>query len=224
MISVLIVDDDPAVRRLVSIHLNEAGFYTLQAENGQEALDLLQIKKCDAAVIDVMMPHMDGFELTQTIRDDYDLPIILLTAKSALSDKESGFRSGTDDYLVKPFEPQELIFRLNALLRRYNKQQSANIQIGNTIIDTKSYEVQVGDSSMLLPLKEFELLSFLATSPRQTFSRTQLIDSVWSLDFDGDERTIDVHIKRLRERFKNRHPGFEILTVRGVGYKLEETE
>ncbi len=219
---VLIVDDDPNIRQLVTVHLNKRGFHLLQAENGFQALEILENEKCDLAIIDIMMPVMDGIRLTEEIRRYYDIPIILLTAKRQIEDKEKGYTAGTDDYLVKPFEPKELIFRIQALLRRYGKQNDAIIKLGKTTINRKNYEIQIGDQAILLPLKEFELLYFLASHPNQVFSRDHLITEIWGLDYEGKERTVDVHIKRLRERLKPRTNDFYIKTIRGVGYALEE--
>lgn len=207
---------------LVEVHLVEEGYRVYKATDGMQALNLMKEHSFDLAVVDVMMPFMDGFELTKEIRKMYDIPIILLTAKDQLKDKEEGFASGTDDYLVKPFEPKELIFRINALLRRYDKfDDDTIIGIGRTKIDKRSYEVQVGDRTLLLPLKEFELLYYLMSHPRQVLSREQLIEAVWGIDYDGDERTVDVHVKRLRERFSKLTDDFQIRTVRGIGYSLE---
>ncbi|MGX6444178.1 response regulator transcription factor [Neobacillus sp. K501] len=221
MKTILIVDDDEHILFLVKGILMKEGFKVLSAENGAAASKLLKDQLCDLAIVDVMMPIMDGYELTKEIRKFYDIPIILLTAKSQIEDKEEGFESGTDDYLIKPFEPKELIFRVNALLRRYGNSSEANINLGTLHINKKSYEIRVNNKTFMLPLKEFELLSFLATHPNQVFSRSHLIEKVWGLDFDGDERTVDVHIKRLRERFGKIAEDFVIKTIRGVGYSLE---
>ncbi|WP_096273424.1 response regulator transcription factor [Paucisalibacillus globulus] len=219
---ILIADDDPYILQLVSIHLSQAGYQVHLAKDGTEAVNILINKPCDLAVVDIMMPFMDGFTLTKHIRKKYDIPVILLTAKNELDDKEEGFRSGTDDYLVKPFEPKELLLRIEALLRRYNKQPIESfIKLGMTTINKHNYEVQIGDRTVILPLKEFDLLYFLASYPMQVFTRNQIIEQVWGLDFEGDERTVDVHIKRLRERFTNITNDFQIKTIRGVGYLLE---
>ncbi|MBS4174120.1 response regulator transcription factor [Bacillus sp. FJAT-49736] len=225
MTTILIVDDDPNIIKLVSIHLTEVGNKVFKATNGIEALEILDKEKCDLAVVDVMMPHMDGYSLTKEIREHYDIPIILLTAKNQIEDKEQGFRSGTDDYLTKPFEPKELLFRIKALLRRFDKQPAdSRVSIGNTTLDKRSYEVQIGSKTILLPLKEFELLYFLMSQPKQVFTRDHLIEHIWGLDFEGDERTVDVHIKRLRERFSKLSADFQIKTVRGIGYFLEAAQ
>jgi two-component system, OmpR family, response regulator len=222
MKTILIVDDDILILNLVHIHLTDQGYHVLQAKDGMEALEVLKKEACDLAIVDVMMPFMDGYTLTKQIRKEFDIPVILLTAKNQIEDKEQGYQAGTDDYLVKPFEPKELSFRIKALLRRYENQADESIlSIGNTTINKKSYEVQIGNRTLLLPLKEFELLTYLVSNPRQVFSREHLINHIWGLDFEGDERTVDVHIKRLRERFSTLTDDFNINTVRGVGYLLE---
>ncbi len=169
-----------------------------------------------------MMPHKDGYEVCEEIRSYYDFPIILLTAKDQLEDKEKGFLAGTDDYVTKPFEPKELIFRIKALLRRYEVVNEKMIVLNNTSIDRKSYEVHCSGRLLILPMKEFELLAQLASYPGRIFTREELIHLIWGADFNGDNRTIDVHVKRLRERFGHTDD-FVITTVRGVGYKLEVT-
>lgn len=222
MTTILIVDDDIHILNLVNIQLSNQGYRVFKAKDGMEALGIFKKEVCDLAIIDVMMPFMDGFTLTREIRKQYNIPILLLTAKSQIEDKEQGFQAGTDDYLVKPFEPMELVFRIKALLRRYHHQAEESIlRIGNTTINKKSYEVQSGNQTMLLPLKEFELLSYLVSNPKQVFSREHLIEQIWGIDYEGDERTVDVHIKRLRERFSNGTDDFQIKTVRGVGYLVE---
>lgn len=222
MTNILIVDDDINILKLVNIHLSKLGYRVFKAKDGLEALKILNKETCHLAVIDVMMPFMDGYILTKELRKQSDIPVILLTAKNQIEDKEQGFQSGTDDYLVKPFEPRELSFRIQALLRRYNHDSNeAVVRIGNTTINTKSYEVQIGDRMILLPLKEFELLYFLASRPMQVFSRSNLIEHIWGLEYEGNERTVDVHVKRLRERFSKLTDDFQIKTVRGVGYSLE---
>ncbi|MDY0407675.1 response regulator transcription factor [Virgibacillus soli] len=221
MTTILVVDDDQNILNLVSVYLKDEGFNVLKAENGQEALNLLEKNPCDMAIVDVMMPVIDGYELTKDIRNFYDIPIILLTAKDQLKDKEKGFLSGTDDYLVKPFEPKELLYRIKALFRRYEKNTEDVITLGSTVINKKNYVVEIDDKSFLLPLKEFELLFYLASHPSQVFSRGHLIERIWGFDYDGDERTVDVHIKRLRERFTKITSDFHIKTIRSVGYALE---
>nr|WP_231784182.1 response regulator transcription factor [Lentibacillus sp. JNUCC-1] len=218
--SILIVDDDPHIRELLRFYLHKEGYRTVEAGDGQEALDVLEETQCHLAIVDVMMPHVDGYELCKEIRTDYDIPVLMLTAKGEMADKEKGFIAGTDDYVVKPFEPKEVLFRVQALLRRYQMVNEQAIHVGQTTINRKSYEVESNGKTLILPLKEFELLAQLASYPEQIFSREQLLELVWGRDYEGSDRTIDVHIKRLRERFANEGSGFEIETVRGLGYKL----
>ncbi|MCH1626285.1 response regulator transcription factor [Ferdinandcohnia quinoae] len=224
MRTVLIAEDDQHVRYLVKDLLTKEGFLVLQGADGEEALRVLDEHYCDLAIVDIMMPKKDGYRVTKEIREKYDIPVIILTAKSQIEDKEKGFSAGSDDYLVKPFEPKELLFRINALLRRYGKVTDANIKIGSMFINKKSYEVEINGKNYILPLKEFELLYFLASWPNQVFSRTQLIEKVWGIDYEGDERTVDVHIKRLRERISQTASDLIIKTIRGIGYSLEVTK
>src|SRR5690625_1692321 len=184
--TILIVDDDQHIRNLVSVYLKEEGFIVVEAKNGQKALNILEKEHCDMAIVDIMMPVIDGYELTKDIREYYDIPIILLTAKDQIEDKEKGFLSGTDDYLVKPFEQKELLYRIRALFRLYEINTDDIITLGSTVINKKNYEVDIGNRSFLLPLKEFELLFFLASHPAQVFSRGQLIERIWGFDYEGD--------------------------------------
>ncbi|MBT2685627.1 response regulator transcription factor [Bacillus sp. ISL-37] len=221
MAAILIVDDDPNILFLVKSQLQGAGHVVYQAQDGTGALKTLNETVIDLAVVDLMMPGMDGYELTKQIRELHDIPVIMLTAKGQIEDKEQGFLSGTDDYIVKPFDPKELIFRINALFRRYQKRSNMLITIGNVTINQQNFEVQVGDKTLILPLKEFELLSYMAAKPNQVFTRNQLIEEIWGLDFSGDERTLNVHVKRLRDRFSELTDDFAIKTIRGVGYLVE---
>ncbi|NMM54765.1 response regulator transcription factor [Paenibacillus aquistagni] len=221
MIHLLIADDDAHIRELLRYSLQQEGYALHEAADGVEASTVLEEHSINLAVIDVMMPNKDGYQLVEEIRSYYDIPVILLTAKDQLADKERGFAVGTDDYLTKPFEPKELLFRIKALLRRYQQVSADKIKLNGTTLDRSSYEVHTQGKLLLLPMKEFELLFTLASYPDRIFSRDELIQLIWGADFDGDERTIDVHIKRLRERFANSADDFTIRTVRGVGYKLE---
>lgn len=223
MAVILAVDDDIHTLELISIYLSQSGYRVIKAVNGTEGLHILERQLPDLAIIDVMMPVMDGLQLTRLIREQYNIPVLLLTAKGKLEDKEKGYIAGSDDYLVKPFEPKELLFRIRAILRRYDKTSDVNIRFGNMLINRKSFEVLVGEEILVLPLKEFELLSKLASKPNQVFTRDQLIETVWGIDFEGDEQTLSVHIKRVRERLTKLETAVQITTVRGVGYKLEES-
>ncbi|WP_060680629.1 response regulator transcription factor [Virgibacillus halodenitrificans] len=221
MITILIVDDDPHIRELLRFYLQKEGYQTEQATDGNEALKILEHKRIHLALVDIMMPNMDGYELCKEIRDYYDIPVMMLTAKGEITDKEKAFLAGTDDYIVKPFEPKEVLYRIKALLRRFQMVNEEVIHLGNTVINRRSYEVTYHNKNLILPLKEFELLAQLASYPNRIFSREQLIELVWGSDYEGNDRTVDVHIKRLRERFAEEEQDFSIQTVRGLGYKLE---
>lgn len=221
MISILVVDDDPHLRKLVRVYLEQNGYMVTEAGDGEAASATLLHQAVDLAIVDLMMPNKDGFQLAEEIRSDYDIPIIMLTARGSITDKAKGFQAGTDDYMVKPFEKEELLFRVQAILRRYDRAGSQTVRIGDMTLDKRSYEVKTGNRTVILPLKEFELLYYLASFPSRTFTRDELIQHVWGMDFEGDDRTIDVHIKRLRGRFQDSSHSFAIMTVRGVGYKLE---
>ena len=218
---ILVVDDDPNILELVNIQLTQAGYTVLKASDGFQALKVLEEQLPDLAVVDVMMPGMDGYALTKKLRAEADIPVLLLTAKGELEDKEKGFLAGSDDYVVKPFEPRELLFRINAILRRYDKAVDVFIQAGPMKINRQSYEVSVGKKVLLLPLKEFELLSVLASRSNHVFTREILIERVWGYDYGGDEQTLNVHIKPIRDKLVKLTGEVTILTVRGVGYKLE---
>ncbi|MEY9093890.1 response regulator transcription factor [Paenibacillus sp. RC84] len=217
----LIADDDAHIRELLQFIFKKENYLVSEAADGEEAAALLEREQIHLAVIDVMMPGKNGLELCEEIRSYYDIPVILLTAKGELEDKEKGYLSGTDDYLVKPFEPKELLFRVKALLRRYQLVSSDAIALNRTVIDRKSYEIHMDGEIYVIPLKEFELLAQLASQPGRIFTREQLLKLVWGADYEGGSRTIDVHIKRLRERFHEKTSDFVLTTVRGLGYKLE---
>ncbi|WP_020425564.1 response regulator transcription factor [Paenibacillus riograndensis] len=222
MAKILVVDDDPHIRELVEVFLRAEGMEEVfGASDGIEALRLLEDNGVDLAVIDVMMPNMDGWELCKELRRSYDIPILMLTAKGETSQIVKGFELGTDDYLVKPFEPPVLIARVKALLKRYQISAAQSVNVGGLRMNRKTYEVTADQGSITLPLKEFELLFKLASYPGQTLTRDRLIEEVWGYDFEGNERTLDVHVGRLRDRFPREDYGFAIRTVRGLGYRLE---
>lgn len=223
-IHILVTDDDPHIRKLLRVIFTKEGYTVHEAENGEEASNVMENESVHLAVVDIMMPLKDGWTLCEEIREHYDIPVIMLTAKSHLEDKERGFKSGTDDYIVKPFEPSELLYRIKALLRRYQYVSSDFIKFNNTVIDCNSYEVRVNGEAITLPLKEFEVLAQLASHPGRTFTRDQLVKLIWGVEYEGDIRTVDVHIKRLRERFQEKTDDFVIKTVRGIGYKVEAKE
>ncbi len=221
MSKILVADDDPHIRELASVFLKQEGFEVYEVGDGLEALSKLETVKVDLVILDIMMPNMDGWELCRQLREIYDLPLLMLTAKGETKDKIQGFQLGTDDYLVKPFEPLELVMRVKALLKRYRIAASQTIQIGDLFMDRKTYEVTAAAEKLTLPLKEFELLFKLASYPGKTLSRDQLIEDIWGYGFEGNERTLDVHINRLRERFPETRHSFKITTIRGLGYRME---
>lgn len=219
---ILLVDDDPDIRELMRLYIAAEGLEVIEAGNGKEAIELLNKGAVNLVVLDIMMPYMDGWELCREIRRRYpDLPLLMVTAKGESADKVKGFHLGTDDYVVKPFDPVELTMRVKALLKRYRIASSQKIQIHDIVIDRSTYEVYMQKETILLPPKEFELLFTLASYPSQIFTRAQLIELIWGIDYEGDERTIDVHIKRLRERFESAADRFVIATIRGLGYRLQ---
>lgn len=221
MTNILIVDDDPHIRELSGLFLRNEGFEIHEACDGEHALDVLESVKADLVILDVMMPNMDGWTLCKELRTYYDCPVLMLTAKGETSDKVKGFDLGTDDYLVKPFQPEELVVRVKALLKRYRISVSQKVHAGELTLDQKTYEVVCNNKHLNLPLKEFDLLFKLASYPGKTLSREQLVEQIWGYDYEGDERTVDVHIKRLRTRFPKDEYGFKITTVRGLGYRME---
>ena len=194
---VSVVDDEQDIRELLKFYLNKEGYEVIEAANGEEALTIFENEYIDLGIIDVMMPKMDGFELVESMKEFKDVPCIMLTAKGESKDKLRGFSSGVDDYVVKH------IVRLNEVE-----------------LDGDKYEIRYKDECIHLPLKQFELLFELAKHPNQIFSREQLIEKIWGMDYDGFDRTVDVHIKRIRENIGHL-PGFNVVTVRGLGYKVE---
>jgi DNA-binding response OmpR family regulator len=217
---ILVVDDEKDIRELISFYLLKEGFDVLEASNGEEALEIFENEYIDLGVIDVMMPVMDGFELVEEVKSFKDVPMIMLTAKAESKDKLRGFSVGVDDYVIKPFDPSELIARVKAILKRYSINASNSIQIHDVEFDGDKYEIRYNGESIHLPLKQFELVFELVKNPNQIFSREQLIEKIWGMDYDGFDRTVDVHIKRIRENLGHL-PGFKVVTVRGLGYKVE---
>ncbi len=222
MARILVADDDPHIRELVEVFLKAEGLDEVySASDGVEALKLMEENGADLAIIDVMMPRMNGWELCRELRRSYDIPILMLTAKGETAQIVKGFELGTDDYLVKPFEPPVLIARVKALLKRYQISAAQSVTIGRLRMNRKTYAVSSELGSLTLPLKEFELLFKLASYPGQTLTRDRLIEEIWGYDYEGNERTLDVHVGRLRERFPREEYAFHIRTIRGLGYRLE---
>ncbi|MNH78189.1 Heme response regulator HssR [compost metagenome] len=221
MAKIMVVDDDPHIRELVTVFLAGAGMESIEASDGLDALALLEKEKVDMVILDIMMPKMDGWQLCRELRAHYDFPLLMLTAKGETSQVVKGFDLGTDDYLVKPFDPPVLLARVKALLKRYQISSSQIVTAGQVQMNRRTYEVTLGSEALNLPLKEFELLFKLASYPGATLTRDQLIEEIWGYDFEGNERTLDVHINRLRERFPEEKCKFRIRTIRGLGYRLE---
>ncbi|MGD6818595.1 response regulator transcription factor [Metabacillus sp. 84] len=224
MIRILAADDDAHILKLITVYLKNEGFVVLPARDGAEALQLLEKEKADLAIIDLMMPKMDGYELCREIRTYYDMPILMLTAKGEPEDKIKGFQLGTDDYVVKPFDPIELVLRVRALLRRAAIQSSHKLEAADITMDALSKEVWMDGRKMMLPLKEFEILFKMASYPNRIFTRGEMIEQFWGADYEGDDRTVDVHVKRVRDRLREAGSSVKIATVRGLGYRLEAWE
>ncbi|OOM10435.1 response regulator transcription factor [Clostridium saccharobutylicum] len=222
MSKILVVDDDKNINKLIQSLLENENYEVIVSFDGKDALEKLDNEKVDMLITDVMMPNMDGWELCREVRLFSNMPILMLTVLGETTQKVKGFVIGADDYLTKPFEPIELIARVKALFRRANINDSMSITVGNLVIDKNSYIVKTNSENFTLPPKEFELLFVLASTPGKTFSRDSLIEDIWGYDFDGNERTLDVHIGRIRDRFPQEQFGIKITTIRGLGYRLEE--
>ena len=219
MFHIMVVEDDAELRDLFCAVLTERGYQPLPASDGMEALDILEHSYVDLIISDIMMPKLDGFTLTEQLRNaNYDMHILIITALDGLEDKRRGFRAGTDDYMVKPIDVNEMVWRVEALLRRSQIYSERRITIGSTVLDCDSLTVSFGGTDTSLPQKEFLLLFRLLSSMNRIFTRRQLMDELWGLDSEADPHTLEVHISRLRERFRD-NPDFEIVTVRGLGYK-----
>lgn len=219
MFNILVVEDNLNTRKLMEDVLLDERYTPLLAANGQEALDILEHQHIDLMITDIMMPGMDGYTLTEQLRDaGYDFPILMATAKDTIKDKRKGFIVGTDDYMVKPIDEEELILRVKALLRRAKIVNERKVIVGKVTLNYDSLTVSRESERITLPQKEFILLYKLLSYPDTIFTRMQLMDEIWGFDSQTDEHTVSVHIGRLRERFDT-WPEFEIVTVRGLGYK-----
>ena len=219
MFNILIVEDDINLRKLISATLKQNGYNSLTAEDGERALEVIDKEQVDLVISDIMMPNLDGYGLVKALRDSgYDMPVLITTAKEMFEDKRKGFNVGADDYMVKPIDINEMILRVGALLRRAKISNEHKLVIGGIILEYDSISVNRNGESITLPKKEFYLLFKLLSYPNVIFTRRQLLDEIWGMDNEVDERTVDVHIKRLRERYENCEE-FEIITVRGIGYK-----
>ena len=215
----MIVEDDTNQRKLMATVLEQYGYNVIQACDGIDALGQLDKKHIDLIILDIMMPRMDGFEFTETIRQSgSNIPILMVTAKTSPVDKRKGFIIGTDDYMTKPVDEEEMVLRVGALLRRAKIASEKKLTVGSTVLYYDSFTVACGNSTNEHPQKEFLLLFKLLSYPGKIFTRRQLMDEIWDMDSESDERTVDVHVSRLRDKYRN-CPDFEIVTVRGLGYK-----
>ena len=221
MVSILVVEDNNNLRMLMSDRLEMEGYEIFQAQNGKKALEILENNKIDVLITDIMMPIMDGYQLIEIVRESgYTMPVLMVTAKDTFEDKEMGFRLGTDDYMVKPININEMVLRVSALLRRSQIINENIMQIGDMVLNYNTLTVDTGEEVYELPKKEFYLLYKLLSYPKKIFTRQQLLDDIWGMDVDVDERTVDSHIKKLRKKFSDREE-FKIITIRGLGYKVE---
>ncbi len=219
MAVILVVDDNQKIRRLIDIYLRREGFSTLLAETGEQALHLLGEQAVDLMIVDIMMPGMDGYALVRQLRENrMEIPVLMATAKTEFADKKEGFEAGADDYMTKPVDLEELVLRVRALLRRSRIYSENQIRIGEVTLDYNTLEVRLPGGTVVLPQKEFYLLYKLFSYPNRIFTRQELMDEIWGFDSETSPRTVDVHIKRLRERFEQ-VPDLEISTIRGLGYK-----
>lgn len=222
MFHILVVEDGINIRKLMVARLEQEGYVVYQAENGVKALEILDVQHIDLIICDIMMPHMDGYELTKSLREAYfNIPILMVTAKESFEDKEKAFLLGTDDYMVKPIHMNEMVLRVAALLRRAKISTDRIITVDDIVLHYDALTVTTKDRVFELPKKEFYLLFKLLSYPKQIFTRQQLMDEIWGMDIDVDERTVDSHIKKLRKKFEDIEQ-FKIITIRGLGYKVEK--
>jgi len=224
-VSVLIVEDDRNIAELLQLYLEKEGYAVSIAADGGQGLAKFRSENPDLVLLDVMMPVMDGWAVCKTIRSESQTPIIMLTAKSETDDKVTGLRSGADDYITKPFEMKEVLARIEAVLRRSDRSSteapSRVLQFDKLTIDMDAFELTIDGKKTDIPPKEMELLFYLASSPNRVYTRNQLLDEVWGFDYFGDSRTVDVHVKRLREKLEGVSLQWSLKTVWGVGYKFE---
>ena len=223
--SVLIIEDDPNIRELLQMYLEKEGYAVTLACDGSQGLEKFRSIKPDLVLLDIMMPVMDGWAVCTAIRQEISTPVIMLTAKGETDDKVYGLKAGADDYVTKPFEMKELLARIEAVLRRTERcteeKKARRLTFDKLIIDMDAFELTVGGKKVDTPPKEMELLYYLASSPNRVYTRNQLLDEVWGFDYFGDSRTVDVHVKRLREKLEGVSPKWNLKTVWSVGYKFE---
>ena len=224
-VSVLVVEDDRNIAELLQMYLEKEGYAVTIANDGGQGLSKFRSIKPDLVLLDVMMPVMDGWSVCKAIRAEAQTPIIMLTAKGETDDKVTGLKSGADDYITKPFEMKEVLARIEAVLRRSAgvsaEKKARRLVFDNLVIDMDAFELMVVDKKVDIPPKEMELLFYLASSPNRVYTRNQLLDEVWGFDYFGDSRTVEVHVKRLREKLEGVSQQWSLKTVWGVGYKFE---
>ncbi len=219
MVKILVVDDDKNIRKLMKVVLEHEGFSVISVGDGSEALAVLDKESVDVIIVDVMMPKVDGYEFTESVRSfNSKVPILMVSAKQLSDDRKKGFVAGADDFMVKPIDTEELVLRVKALMRRAKINDEGKIIIGEVVIDSESFTVSKGDNVQLLPQKEFMLLYKLLSYPDKIFTRIQLMDEIWGMDSETGWETVTVHIARLRKRFDG-FSEFEIQSIRGLGYK-----
>lgn len=219
MFSILVVEDDEMLNKMICAKLQQESYLVFSSYDGEQALELLDKEHIDLIITDIMMPNMDGYQLARELRNAfYTIPILMITAKNQIEDMEKGFRAGTDDYMIKPISMRELALRVKALLRRAQIANERKLIVGNTLLDYDSLTVKIGEEIFEMPPKEFYLLFKLLSNPGKIFTRIELMDEIWGMDTDVDDRTIDSHIKKLRRKFED-CADFEIVTIRGLGYK-----
>ncbi|CUO15301.1 response regulator transcription factor [Clostridium disporicum] len=224
MFHILIVEDDKNTRKLMDAIISNDGYKTYTAENGREALEVFDKEHIDLVVLDIMMPEMDGYELTDTLRScNNNIPILMVSAKQLPEDKKKGFLVGTDDYMTKPIDEEEMLLRIKALLRRSMIINERKLRVGNVVLDYDTLTVSRNDDIKILPKKEFQLLYKLLSYPNKIFTRLQLMDEIWGLESETCANTLNVHINRLRKKFED-YPEFELVAVRGLGYKAVKHE
>ena len=219
MFSILVVEDNDALNKMICAKLKLETYNVFSAFDGQEALDVLEHNHIDLIISDIMMPDIDGYELTKTLRNSqYTIPILMITAKNQIEDMEEGFCAGVDDYMIKPINMKEMILRVGALLRRSQAANERKLKVGSTVLDYDALTISCNETVYEMPPKEFYLIFKLLSTPNKIFTRIELLDEVWGMDTEIDDRTIDSHIKKLRRKFEG-CSDFEIVTVRGLGYK-----
>lgn len=221
MFAILVVEDDKTLNKMICAKLKQEAFHVFSAFDGEEAIRILDGEHIDLIISDIMMPNMNGYDLVEELRHArYEVPVLMITAKDQIEDMEKGFAAGTDDYMIKPINMREMILRIKALLRRAQIANEKKLVVGNTILDYDALTVTTPEGTIQMPPKEFYLLFKLLSNPNKIFTRLDLMDEIWGMETEVDERTVDSHIKKLRRKFEN-SKDFEIVTIRGLGYKAK---